>query len=163
MSDARTRLGLGFNDFAKVRDDLYKQLRAIKTANVVGASYITTNNVVIGASKTGGRVDDSGIAISELEKILKIVETKSGDYTLTSSDNVIIVDATSQDITIDTPAAVKSGREYTIIRKDDSANAVTVDANSTGNTTLNGDNTQSMPDQYDAMQIIYDGTEWFIR
>lgn len=59
------------------------------------------------------------------------VASKTGNYTATTSDDHIRCDASSAAFTITLPAATGSGRVYTIKKIDSSANAVTVDANST--------------------------------
>lgn len=79
-------------------------------------------------------------------------------YTLTTSDRTIRVDASSGAVTINLPAAV-TGREYLIIKTDSSANAVTIDANSTE--TINGALTQTLTAQYDAVVLQgVSGTGW---
>ncbi len=49
---------------------------------------------------------------------------------------------------------------YTIKKTDVSANAVTIDGN--GAETIDGATTQSLPAQYDSMEVVTNGTEWFI-
>ena len=85
---------------------------------------------------------------------------KTSDYTLTTSDNFIYVDATAGNITITLPAvATCEGQPFTIMRTDGSANTVTVDAD--GSETINDSLTQVLA-QYDAMKIHATDTEWWI-
>jgi hypothetical protein len=125
-------------------------------------STIVENNLM--DADSNGLPDDSGISVTSVTNEIndvKALATKTSDYTLTASDCTIIVDATSGDVTIDTPAAPATGKVYTIKRIDSSGNTVTVDANSTGSTTIDDANTQTL-NQYDALRIQYDATEWWI-
>ena len=87
------------------------------------------------------------------------VTSKTADYTATSSDTVILVDATSGDVTITLPA-VSSGLHYYIKKTDSSSNKVIVDGD--GSETIDGSTTQDIISQYDAMEIVSDGTSWSI-
>ena len=85
--------------------------------------------------------------------------TKTANYTA-ASEVVIICDATSGDLTITLPTAVGiTGRIYYIKRIDGSANTVTVDGN--GSETIDDGLTITLS-QYDCLQIVSDGTEWWI-
>jgi len=84
------------------------------------------------------------------------VVTKTGAYTATDDDIVILVDATAGAITITLPAASgRSGQVYIIKKIDSSANTVTVDANASE--TIDGALTYSLASQYDVVRIVCDG------
>ncbi len=87
--------------------------------------------------------------------ITKAEATKTANYTLTDSDNVIYVDATSGAITITYPASPLTGKEYEIIKIDSSANVVTLAGN--GNN-INGQSTQPLSSQFDAVRTRYNIT-----
>jgi len=89
------------------------------------------------------------------------VVTKTGAYTATDDDIVILVDATAGAITITLPAASgRSGQVYIIKKIDSSANAVTVDANASE--TIDGALTYSLASQYDVVRIVCDGANWHV-
>ncbi len=89
----------------------------------------------------------------------KVVQSKTADYTAASTDDVILVNATSGSVTISLPASGSNeGKEYLIIKTDASANTVTVDPN--GAETINGDSTIVLGGQYQALEIVSDGSNW---
>lgn len=107
--------------------------------------------------------------ISNASKVLE--EIDMGYMVVASIDNtnspftagneeVIIVDASGGDVTINLPDATTVGNYSLVIKRtDNSSNTVTVDGNSTQ--TIDGDETKELV-QYDAMRIVSDGTEWWI-
>ena len=87
--------------------------------------------------------------------------TKTAAYTATTSDNIILCDATSAAFTITLPAATNvTGLRYRIKKIDSSVNAITIDGN--GAETIDGAATQSLATQYDSMDIACDGASWYI-
>jgi NADPH-dependent ferric siderophore reductase len=86
--------------------------------------------------------------------------TKTASYTATANDQTILVDATSGAATITLPAAASHlGRRYVVKKIDSSANAVTVDANASE--TIDGVLTKVLREQYEAITIQSDGTNWY--
>ena len=91
----------------------------------------------------------------------RTVVEKSGAYTLTVFDEVVLADASGGAFTLTLPtAASASGQSFTIKKIDTSANAVTVDGDSAE--TIDGSTTAVLASAYDAIQIISDGTEYWI-
>lgn len=88
---------------------------------------------------------------------------KTGNYTATTSDVVIPVDATSGSFTVTLYAASgNSGRRLTIVRTDQTlANAVTIDGNASE--TIRGATTFKLATQYESVTIICDGSNWHIE
>jgi len=87
--------------------------------------------------------------------------SKTGAYTATTSDHVILCDASGGAFTITLPAASGvTGIIYHIKKTDSSANAVTVDGDASE--TIDGATTQVINFQYDSMMIICDGSNWHI-
>jgi len=105
-----------------------------------------------GSNWVNGTPSESG-----LKKLT--VATKTADYTVTSSDEVILADATSGDITITLPSA-STGLHYYIKKIDSSSNKVIVDGD--GSETIDGSTTQDIISQYDTIEIVSDGTGWYI-
>jgi hypothetical protein len=92
---------------------------------------------------------------------LRTVVTKTGAYTLTDYDDVVLGDATSAAFTLTLPAAASNtGLEYSIKKIDSSANAVTIDGNASE--TIDDSTTRVLSSQYDSVTIVSDGTEWWI-
>jgi hypothetical protein len=91
----------------------------------------------------------------------KKIVSKTADYTATTSDEIILVDASSSNVTITLPAVSgNSGVHFHIKKTDSSTNTVTVDGS--GSETIDGATTQVISSQYDSMHIVCDGTEWWI-
>jgi len=66
----------------------------------------------------------------------KSIRTETADYTITDTDDVILVDAISDDITLTLPAsASNSGKEYTIKRVDNATQSQSIFNDSVVNTT----------------------------
>lgn len=87
--------------------------------------------------------------------------TKTGNYTLTSSDTVILADSTSGSVTITLPtASTVSGYRFYVKRTDGSANSVSVARS--GSDTIDGATSVSLGAQYTTMTFVSDGTNWFI-
>lgn len=141
---------------------------SLNAFHVVGNVHVSTDSVntthlVINADATVDSVDAQHI-VADVSLVtggtinLQTV-TKTTDYTA-ASEVVILCDATSGDLTITLPTAVGiTGRVYYIKRIDGSANTVTVDGN--GTETIDDDLTKTL-NQYDCMQIVSDGSEWWI-
>ena len=86
--------------------------------------------------------------------------TKTGAYTLLASDQNVLGDATSGAFTLTLPAAASnSGQVYYITKIDSSTNVVTIDAN--GSETIDGELTLELGGQYNSVQIISDGSNWY--
>jgi hypothetical protein len=82
--------------------------------------------------------------------------------TLTSVHQVVLVDASSGAITMSLPSAVTYvGPGFTIKKIDSSANAVTIAAN--GSETIDETTTRVLAMQYDAVELMSDGTEWWLH
>jgi hypothetical protein len=86
---------------------------------------------------------------------------KTANYTITLTDDVIDVDATSDNVVITLPAVATSGltgRVFEIRKVDASPNTVTVDGD--GSETLNGGATVVLSNRYDAVGVRARATEW---
>jgi hypothetical protein len=91
---------------------------------------------------------------------LKTITNTDSPYTASVDDEIIIADTSSGNITINLPAiaGLADSKKYTVI-KSDSANTVTVDGDS--GETIDGLLTKPITAQYDTLEIVPDGTEWF--
>lgn len=86
--------------------------------------------------------------------------TLTSNATLASTDHVVLVDATNGAVTVTLPLAAARLSEFCIKKTDSSANAVTVDGN--GGETIDDATTFVLTEQYDAIRIFSDGTEWWV-
>lgn len=89
------------------------------------------------------------------------VTTKTANYTATSFDQDILVDATSGPVTINLPTAVGRTDPITIKKIDSSGNAVTIDG--AGSETIDGALTRVLSTQWDYATLLPSGAAWFVR
>ncbi|MCA9333613.1 hypothetical protein KC963_01040 [Candidatus Saccharibacteria bacterium] len=87
--------------------------------------------------------------------------TKTSNYTVTTSDTVLLADAASGNITITLPAASSSsGYRFFIKRIDNSGNTVTVQR--AGSDTIDGATSQTLDLQYTSITVVSNGSNWYI-
>lgn len=80
-------------------------------------------------------------------------------FTINTTSSVVLVSASSSTINATLPiASTQRGRTYTIKKIDSSVNYVTISAN----TFIDGAYTFDLTTQYDAVQVVSDGTQWWI-
>jgi len=118
----------------------------------------------------GGYLNDNFDSLDTIvkgvsDKTYSTISTKTANYTVLTTDRnaLILVDATAGAVTIALPAAATAGNGFvvTIKKIDSSANAVTIDPNSTE--TLDGATTYSTTTQYDSVEIVSNATAWFTK
>ena len=73
----------------------------------------------------------------------------------------LVVTCSSTDITIYLPTAVSNQASYNIIKVDNTANKVIIDAD--GSETIDGSGTMYIYDQWNFLQIQSDGTNWVVN
>lgn len=89
------------------------------------------------------------------------VATKTTTYTATSTDDVLLGDASGGAFSITLPAATASaGMRLAVKKVDASANAVTIDGNASE--TIDGVTTKALSSQNAAYDIVCDGSAWYI-
>lgn len=92
----------------------------------------------------------------------KAVQTVTGTYAPSETDEILLCDASGGALTINLPTSVgKQGKEYCIIKTDSSVNTVTIDGNSTE--TINTDQTRVLTYQYEALNPISNNANWATR
>lgn len=90
-----------------------------------------------------------------------VVTVQTTPYTATTTATVILVNALSTAITVSMPLASSVAHKiYKIKKIDVSANEVTVDGYSSE--TIDGDATKSIAYQNSALQLVSNGTGWYI-
>jgi hypothetical protein len=132
-----------------------------------GFSATSSNQIVIGTTAVGlgsntTIIGNSSTTSAELKGTLKsngqilALTTKSANYTLTASDEIITVTAGA---TIMLPSAVGAiGRTYTIKRTGSSD--VIIDGD--GSQTIDGAATYALSAQYKYVKVVSDGANWII-
>lgn len=89
------------------------------------------------------------------------ISTKTGNYTVANSDNVLLANAASGNIVFTLPTAASGvGKVFFFKKIDSSANSMTVHAN--GSELIDGLNTQSTISQYESFTLVSNGSAWFM-
>jgi hypothetical protein len=143
-----------------------RQARSTLTAKgdlYVATASATVTRLAVGANGTFLKANSSategvewGSATANLA-----VASKTGAYTLTTSDDVILADASGGAFTLTLPTASgNTGKVFHLKKTDSSTNAVTVDGN--GTETIDGATTFLLTGQYSEISIVSDGTNWVI-
>lgn len=89
------------------------------------------------------------------------ITSVTADYTATVNDSFLPVNASGGAIIVTLkPAAEAEGKKITVKKIDSSANTVTIDGN--GSETIDDALTQIIISQYDSIDLMSDGTEWWI-
>ena len=139
-----------------------------------GTSWITSGNVGIGYTAPAAKLAVSGTTLINTNTdngvdrlqingsisgigMKQAYVTKTGAYTATNDDYVI--DCTSGSFTITLYAASGNAGRILIV-KNSGAGSITLDGNASE--TIDGSTTFSLLVQYDAVQIMCDGTNWKI-
>lgn len=134
------------------------------TAGTISVGVTNASALTIGRSgvttTVNGTLSTASFAATG-SVVLGAVTSVSTNTTLGVSNAIVLVDASGGAVTITLPtAASANGRHYTIKKIDSSANAVTIDGD--GAETIDGATTQSLAVQYDALQVVSNGTAWFV-
>ena len=102
-----------------------------------------------------GDVTFAGTARQEGEKVNVVAKTSA--YTATAADDIITCGAGNETFTVDLPVPLTSKTYYI---KNVGTGVITVDADTTGSTTIDGDTTQ-LVNQYECLKIISDGSVYW--
>jgi hypothetical protein len=91
----------------------------------------------------------------------KKTSSKTADYTITPADDVLLVDASSGNVTVTLPTAVGlDGKRFHIKKTDSSGYTVTIDGN--GSETIDGSTTQTILLQHISLTVVSDNANWHI-
>lgn len=153
-------------DFStKTTSDLTEGTNLYYTEARVSANTEVAANTV---HRTSSGVDHTFIdqdvtttATPKFNGIVRNLSTKTSNYTVATSDDIIECDASAGGFTITLPTAISDlGRSFTIVVTDDSGeNIVTVNTNA--NETINGEISQFLVAK-DSMVIVSNGSNWRI-
>jgi len=100
--------------------------------------------------------------MAELPKATVTTKTTTPYTLLATEDEIVLCDATSNAITLNLPAAASagSGRRYIVKKIDATARLCTIDAN--GTEKIDGELTQVLSQPDTAIQLLTNGSNWFI-
>jgi hypothetical protein len=99
--------------------------------------------------------------IDQSKSANKSTQSVSANYSITTSDNVVKVDASSGAITVTLPSAVGiNGQQFNIKAMDISGGNVTVAT--TSSQTIDGGTTATLTTQYENITVHSDGANWVI-
>ncbi len=133
------------------------------TAAVIGSDAVTTTKI-LDANVTAAKIATGAITSTQISATGGVptysVASKTANATLTVAETVVLADSSGGAITLTLPAVagVGSGQVYTIKKTDSSAFAVNI-APAAG--TIDGAATISLYGQYEAVQLVSNGTNWF--
>ncbi len=94
-------------------------------------------------------------------QVIFVTASKTADYTITSSDTVIMASASGGNVVITLPlASTVSGYRFYVKRTDSSGNTVTLARS--GSNTIDGATSHTLDAQYTSVTVVSDGSNWFI-
>ena len=102
-------------------------------------------------------------AAAAIEAIAKRPEytlsTKTANHTATDSDYILLIDATSGNLTVTLPnvSSADSGKAYFVKKIDSSSNTVTI----SGDANIDGSASKVLSSQYDKTHIVTNNTQWY--
>lgn len=88
------------------------------------------------------------------------VSSQSGNYAITTTDEIILANASGGGIALTLPTAVGNSRVYTIKKTDASANTVTI--TTTGGQTIDGGASAVLQVQYESVSLVSNNANWFV-
>lgn len=135
---------------------------SILTSTALNADFnqiLTRINDFPGDQITNATVTKDKLASGAIAN--SIIATKTSAYTVTTSDQVLLGDASGGAFTFTLPTASgNSGISFIFKKTDSSTNAITIDAN--GSETIDGDLTYSLIGQYAYVKIVSDGSNYVV-
>lgn len=135
---------------------------AVTTGTSSGFSSVTSSpTAVINFDRSLFNTSLTGSATAYVT-LRSNVNSVSSSYVITSTDAVVLADATGGAVTVTLPTAASiTGKVYTVKRINSGSNNVTLAT--TGGQTIDGATTQVMTIQYTSLDVISDGSNWEIK
>jgi len=85
---------------------------------------------------------------------------ETSDYTVVNGDGIILVDADAGDVDITLPSVALQNNYINIKKIDNSGNKVNI--LTPGSETIDGDTDVKITSQYESLQLVSDGSNWFV-
>lgn len=135
------------------------------TTSTLGGVIVSTGLSIDGAGHLSANVTSvagkTGAVTLTVSDVSRSIVTETTNYTATTSDYTILVDATAGAVTITLPAASGlTGQVINIKKIDSSSNAVTISR--AGTDTIDGGTTLSIATQYQAYTVQTNGSAWWV-
>jgi len=138
-----------------VKEIIPASVTDIEIGNAVSGVYSDTR-----INKDGGNTYINDLILVNKINGLKInISTKTSDYTATLTDDTILVDSSSNDVTISLSSAASAVGKIFSIKAIDITNTITIDGNGSE---IDGDLTKLLTGLYDCITVISDGSNWWI-
>ena len=141
--------------------NLFEKIYTLTEDQVIKALHIPSGELYILRDVKGIiSIDEIVLAGTATNSFYSMV-TVSGNASLATNVNVVLVDATESNLTVTLPNAIDNSGYYVTIKKiDATGNTVTVLTRS--NQTIDGASFKLMPSQWIAITLVSDGANWFI-
>ena len=128
----------------------------LKIRNINSAAYTgdpATDKLVV--------ADASGVlkTISATLTAASYITTKAADYTLSATDETVLVNASAAGVTITLPTGAVAGKKYTIKKIDTTVNTLTLNG---GGGSIDGNSSVLTSVPYQGWVVQFDGSNWFI-
>ena len=132
------------------------KISALTATTALAATDLFAVATDISGTPTSKKITRANIAKGIIEPT-----AKTGNYTVTASDETILGDASSGDITFSLSAVSDTqGKKYIFKKTDSSSNSVIIDPD--GAETIDGSATYSLTTQNASIEVESDGTTWWI-
>lgn len=115
---------------------------------------VGSNNQVLTADSS----QTTGIKWASAPSPVLSVASKTANYTITTSDNIVLGDSSGGTFTLTLPTAVGNTNLYTLKKIDSTATAVSIAT--TSSQTIDGITTAALTSQYESLQLYSDGSNW---
>jgi hypothetical protein len=126
---------------------------SVEALQVTGGTLVSGNVLT---SDSSGNATWQGAQSSNQQT----VSLKTASYDLTTSDEVILADATSGSLILTLPTATGNQNLYDIKKIDSSSNTVTIATSDSQ--TIDGSGTAIIKVQYASVSVVADGSNWYI-
>lgn len=122
---------------------------------------VTNNFTVDDRLGIGTKTSNSKLQVNG--SISTAISQKTSNYILTISDSIILANASQGNVTISLPtASAIAGRKYTIKGQFANSSHQVIVNSSVGSQTIDGEPNQTITIQYTSLDLVSDGSNWYI-
>lgn len=139
-------------------------ISAALTGNASTATALAANPTDCSASQFATGIDAGGnLTCASPAGLAIVTATKTADYTLTSSDDVIFAQATAGTLTLTLPAASSNNGKVFRIKRIDALGTLLVKVLAAGSDLIDAEGSLFMTQQYQAIELISKGgSVWYV-